>query len=154
MRPLSGKGSQTSKYTDINTFVEAGRILANIIGVKQKAFMEQLWLDLVDATPVCTGYARASWFATPGIPKTKNPNGYRATTWDCKILYSYPDRPNLAKYKRNFSSWYIVNLAPYMEELNTGVSKQHGANYAGWINDIVSKNVTKAVLGQINSELS
>lgn len=150
MRPFSGKGSQTSKYTEIGSFVEAGRILANIIGVKQKMFVYQLWYDLVYATPVCTGYARASWFATPGIPKTKNPNKPRPSTWDCQIIYDPPKPPELEKYTKNFSVWYIVNLAPYMEELNTGVSKKGYGNYAGWINDIISKHVSKAAMGQMS----
>ncbi|RLF44886.1 MAG: hypothetical protein DRN17_03605 [Thermoplasmata archaeon] len=161
MRPLSGPGSQTSKYTTVGTFIELGKVLANIIGVRDARMMGSLWWSLVDATPVCTGYARASWFVTTGIVKSRNPNTPRPKIgkkaeggWDCKEVYDLPEYPEVIyKYTapgaRKASVWYIVNLAPYMEILNTGTSKKKSANHAGWINNIVAQHVIKAQQGQI-----
>jgi len=159
MRPISGPGSQTSEsgYTEVGSFKELGRVITNIIGVRQVNLIGAMWFDLVEATPVCTGYARGSWFVTTGIVKSKNPLGRRADTDECKRLYDYPTYPEvLYKYSkpgaRKVTTWYIVNLAPYMEILNTGTSKKKAANYQGWINDIVSKHVIGAKIGQIKEK--
>lgn len=124
----------------VNSFLEAGNLVAQLIEVKKRRFLVDLWNDLVDNTPVCTGYARASWFISPVQPRKKNPNGKRDPEAYCRVQYPRPFSPNLTKYKRNYTRWFIVNLAPYIEDLNNGSSRQADA---GWVNDIVARNISK-----------
>lgn len=97
------------------TFGDAGNIIKKIVNVKHRQFMLDVWTELVNTTPVKTGKARYSWKISPGSPYTKEiPDGQ----------YGYPPLPNLDRYVRNWTKWYIANTAPYIAELNQGSSKQ------------------------------
>jgi len=129
----------------VKNFFEAGVIIAELAEVKSKNVMGSIWLDLVEATPVCSGYARGSWFVTPNIPKRTNPLGpppeINLDMDHCTEKYSYPSYPNLKRYTRNFSKWYIVNLAPYVEGLNNGDSKKASS---GWVEDAISARLLRS----------
>lgn len=104
----------------VDSFVEAGKIIAHLVEAKKKDFLYALWEELVDLTPVDTGKARASWFISGGAPTTKElPSGN----------YGYPSRPELDRYKRNYTKWYLTNTAPYIKYLNNGHSEQAPAGF-------------------------
>jgi hypothetical protein len=123
-----------------STFTSAGKFLTEMVDARNKEFVEDLANDLISNTPVCTGYARASWYVTPQIPKIINdvkPIDFKGTTKKC--IGQIPKKTiNLRKYKRNFSLWYIVNLAPYIKKLNEGSSKKAPP---GFIDDIIFKHI-------------
>lgn len=113
----------------VRNFFEAANLVAELVEVKQRQFLLDTWNELVDATPVLTGKARASWFLSPGFPKTiELPDG----------VYGRPVEPNLAQYKRNHTRWLIANTAPYIAQLNAGNSRQAPA---GFVNRIIARNV-------------
>jgi len=97
------------------TFGDVGNYVGKIVNVKTRQFMLDVWTELVNTTPVKTGKARYSWKISAGSPFTKEiPDG----------TYGYPPLPNLDRYIRNWTKWYIANTAPYILELDGGSSKQ------------------------------
>lgn len=115
----------------VKNFREAGNLITKVVDVKSRQFLLDTWTDLVDTTPVKTGKARASWKISPGSPFTREiPDGY----------YTIPSPPNLDRYKRNWTKWYIANTAPYIEDLNAGSSRQAPA---GFVQLAIQKNIAK-----------
>lgn len=115
----------------VDRFVEAGRLLAHFVQAKEKQFMLDLWEDLANTTPVDTGRARASWRVSGGVPVTVPlPPGE----------YAYPQPPNLDKYKRNYTKWFLVNTASYIEYLNNGHSQQAPA---GFVQAAIQRQIAK-----------
>ncbi len=123
----------------VKHFIEVGRVLTALVDVRKNKFVEDLFNELVEKTPVCTGYARASWYATPGIPKTKNDIKPKKVK-GCTVVYPKA-KLNLSKYKKKWTYWYITNLAPYAQKLEEGHSAQAPAN---WIKDTVAKHIIEA----------
>ena len=119
---------------EVNSFSDMIGHVTKLVEVKKRNFLMSAWKDLVDYTPVISGKARASWFISPNLPHSKElPTG----------THGYPTPPNLDKYKRNFSVWYIANTAPYMSKLNEGGSTQLGGQ-EGWIDAIILRNIARA----------
>ena len=121
------------------TFTAAGKFLTEMVDAKNRKFVENLANDLIDATPVCTGYARASWYVTPGIPKSVNDVAPVKQSDGKKCIGQIPKKTiSLSRYKGNFGQWYIVNLAEYIKPLNDGSSKKAPP---GFIDDIIFRHV-------------
>lgn len=115
----------------VTRFAEAGNFVSKIVNVESRQFLLDTWTDLVNTTPVKTGKARASWKISPGSPFTREiPAG----------TYGYPELPNLDKYTRNWTKWYIANTAPYIQDLNAGSSKQAPV---GFIELAIQKNIIR-----------
>ncbi len=72
-----------------------------------------LWVDVVNRTPVDTGRARANWNLTIGEP---------AQGWS-EGASGQPAMGDLARWDGTKSIW-IVNNVPYIEFLENGSSKQ------------------------------
>ena len=112
-------------------FVEVGNVVTKLVNVKTRQFLLDVWTDLVDSTPVDTGKARASWKISPGTPTTKElPDG----------TYGYPPLPDLDRYTRNWTKWYISNTAPYIQFLNAGWSQQAPV---GFIETTIQRNIVR-----------
>jgi len=111
----------------VDSFKEAGKLIAHFVDVHTKDFLYDLWFELVELTPVDTGRARASWYVTGGAPKrVVLPDGQ----------YDFPSPPDLDKYKRNYTKWFVSNTAPYIEFLNAGHSRQAPS---GFIQQAIAK---------------
>jgi hypothetical protein len=115
----------------VKSFREVGNFISKIVDVKSRDFLIDTWTDLVNTTPVASGKARASWKISPGSPFTKElPKGD----------YGYPSTPDLSRYTRNWTKWYIANTAPYIQRLNDGYSQQAPV---GFIELALQKNLVK-----------
>lgn len=115
----------------VTKFSEAGKLISKLVNVQSRQFLLDTWTDLVNTTPVKTGKARASWFISPGAPTTREL---------ASGTYGYPETPNLDKYKRNWTKWYITNTAPYIQFLNAGHSQQAPV---GFIELAIQKNIIR-----------
>lgn len=115
----------------VKEFNHVGNYIAKVVNVKTRQFLLDTWTDLVNTTPVKTGKARYSWKISPGSPFTREiPDGN----------YGYPPMPDLTRYQRNWTKWYIANTAPYIDELNRGSSRKAPA---GFIQTAVNRNIIR-----------
>lgn len=111
------------------------------VGIATSFLMEEMTQDLVYATPICTGYAGASWYVTPDNEKEGNDVKYLGDDVNC--LHQYPKKTiSVPRYNKIHSNWFIVNFANYIGFLNEGGSKQQDV---GWIQDIVKKHSLKGL---------
>ena len=124
--------------TKFNDIIPA---VTKMTGKKTSEFIESLTQELIDTTPVCTGYAQASWYATPQAVKTKNEVAYPGNWVKCDGRIPRKEI-NLTRYDKIYGEWFIVNLAPYISDLNEGSSKQRDV---GWIEDIITKHALKGL---------
>ena len=98
---------------------EFGAIMAKLLNEKSAGFMEDAWEEVVRSTPVKSGYARANWFVSPKTPKLTPLSRNRNKS------YGYPSRQkNVNLGKRDYTSYYLTNPAPYAQRLNEGYSQQ------------------------------
>ena len=119
----------------LRTFSDVAKVISEVVEATNREFLMDTWQELVDATPVKTGKARASWFVSPNLPHLKElPDAH----------YPYPAPPDLNRYTRNFSLWYIANTAHYIGQLNRGSSRQAPA---GFVDTIIKRNVDRANRG-------
>jgi len=104
----------------IDRFEQFGDILLHAIDVTNKEVVLALWNGLVDGTPVKSGLAHASWFISAGRPVTKklSPGSY-----------SRPSQPDLGRYTRNYTKWFVVNTADHIQRLNDGYSRKAPAGF-------------------------
>jgi len=117
-------------------------LVTNLIGKRTAALVQDMTQELINNTPVCTGYAQASWYASPGAVISKNTVTYLGDYVPC--LGQIPIKIiNLSKYNKIYHQWFVVNLAPYIEGLNEGTSKKQPNT--GWIDDIVFKYSLKGL---------
>jgi hypothetical protein len=103
---------------------EFGSVMLKLLNDKNAEFMENAWDEVVRSTPVASGYARANWFVSPKSPKStplsRNKNK----------KYAYPSKDkNVNLGKRNYTSYFLSNPAPYISVLNSGSSNQAPAMF-------------------------
>lgn len=115
-------------------FIHSSGILTTLVGVIQRKIVYNIWDELVDHTPVCSGKAAYSWFVSPNIPITKDrlPNPIRPNSGEeCERFYEDPRQEGryfggpkkyFPEYKRNFGLWHINNPVNYIDSLNRGNS--------------------------------
>lgn len=115
----------------VSEFKSVGKVITKLVEVKSRNFLLGTWNDLVRTTPVKTGKARASWMISAGFPKIKEiPDG----------TYGMPSPPNLDRYTKNWTQWYITNTAPYITRLNRGYSRQAPV---GFIELAIQRNIAR-----------
>lgn len=115
------------------------RAFEQVLSDRVKRRVDYLANRLIDATPVCTGYARASWKVKPNVAETDNDTPEPDRKAGCQEQIPRPV-VDLTKYKRPIFVWYVSNLAPYIQDLEHGSSKK--AN-PGWIRDTATAAALK-----------
>ena len=120
--------------------------ITRMVGKKTAQLVQNMTQELIDTTPYCTGFAANSWYATPNAVKSKNDYIYLGDDVEC--LGQMPRKQiDLSGYDKIYGEWFVVNLAPYIRELNEGSSKKVAPGHpdVGWIEDIVMKHSLKGV---------
>jgi hypothetical protein len=92
--------------------------------------------NIIEATPIDTGWARSNWFVVFGEGKdiSYNPNISIATAKNLQTFYLY----KMLEWDRDKGEIYIVNNVPYISYLNEGSSDQAPSGF-------VQKAIAKAV---------
>lgn len=128
---LSGK----TPFREIDSFFKRIKdyCLDYVVGVKSTVAQE-VFQELVDKTPVDTGFARGSWSVGSPTPK---PRGivYSKDTFHEPPEYNGPNR---IRFDRAFT---IANFAPYIEYLNAGHSSKA---LPGFIETAVDTGIRRA----------
>jgi len=75
----------------LNSFTQAGKFAQKVVSKRFNEMAMDMYSELVEATPVCTGFASASWYITPQIPKTKNENSKEGMSRDCVVQFRAKD---------------------------------------------------------------
>lgn len=98
--------------------------------------------NLIESTPVETGWARANWLPSLGEPETK-PDGVREVG---RVSTGKQAAGLAAAAAFRFSDGrvFIANNVPYILRLNEGSSNQAPA---GFIQQAVAKALTQDILG-------
>lgn len=116
------------------------RVAARLSGAVERLvgeIIEEIGRELVPATPVDTGFARANWRPSINAPATSplsflDPSG-AATIGQIVTV---------GKRWRIGDTAYITNQAPYIGELNQGSSPQAPAGFVG---ESVDRGVARAI---------
>jgi len=95
-----------------------------------------LFRDIIERTPVDTGYARANWNLNPTVPDTTI-NPAKAPKKGEKIDYNAINA-NQEKRISKAEKYYITNSLPYIIALEEGHSKQSGKGH------MVKRSIAKA----------
>lgn len=113
-------------------FIEVGQALTELIDVKERRTVYNIWTELVDHTPVCSGKAAYSWFVSPNSPITKDRLPAPPIPDDeCVRIYVDPrsegryrggPKVYFPEYTRNYTKWFINNPVDYIGDLNDGKS--------------------------------
>ena len=99
----------------VDSYKKANKIIMHLVEVHKRAFLIDLWRQLVIESPEVTGKMRNSWKISPVKPTTVEiPEG----------TYGFPDTPNLDRYKVNYTKWFVTNTAPYTALVNYQTAKQ------------------------------
>jgi hypothetical protein len=92
--------------------------------------------NIIEATPIDTGWARSNWFVVFGADKeiNYNPNISVETAKNLQTFYLY----KMLEWDRDKGEIYIVNNVPYIGRLNNGYSKQAPSGF-------VEKAISQAI---------
>lgn len=136
----------------VGTLTEFGNAIVQIAAKKNVEFAQELYNELVAATPVDTGFCRSEWRATVARPSTRE-FSYREP--DKVILRQlgpfnfreqqiyFPTPFPLYKWKNYSNRWhnmYFTNNTDYIGELNEGKSKQAEPHFIeNTVNDVISR---------------
>ncbi len=115
----------------------ANRLAVGIGGLMGKV-VSAIGEDLVPATPVLTGFARANW-----RPSINAPSSGALTFLDPTGAATIEKIRNVAKRVRVGDTVFIVNRAPYIGDLNAGSSPQAEA---GFVEAAVESGTARAML--------
>ena len=131
----------------INSFGKAGGLIEEFVDTVNRKALLEIWDGLVEETPKCTGYAAANWQISAGIPiktpiygTTEQRNAFYKE-YGCDDSHYEPQYPDLNKYKKNWTRWYISNPVDYIAHLNAGYSKQAGYHF---VEEVIFNVVAKA----------
>lgn len=102
--------------------------------------------NLVETTPVATGWARANWVPAIGSPLVTDLSGIPATTQGALSAKGQQDAATagLLGYKLGKGSVFISNNVPYIIPLNMGSSKKAPS---GFVQRAIRKAVTQDIRG-------
>lgn len=103
---------------------EIARRLRENVGELLGTIVEEVGRDLVPATPVRTGFARANWRPSIGAP-APTPVSFLDPTGSATIGRI----TTVARRVRVGDTVYLVNRTPYIGELNEGKSPQAPAGF-------------------------
>lgn len=99
-------------------------------------FTHELTLELVEATPVDTGFARSNWIPTTGAPFPDIVGSREAV--DTSVQQSA--LAALGGYQLKDGDLYIANNTPYIGDLNAGSSPEASS---GFVEAAVDEAVTR-----------
>ena len=99
----------------------------------ERNVIEEVGTEVVERTPVDTGFARGNW-----VPGLNAPPVSATTTLDPTASAAPARISSLAQFLRLGDTFYITNNADYIELLNRGYSPQAAAQF-------VSRAVTDGV---------
>ena len=95
----------------------------NEFGDYQNRVVQEVFDALVDGTPFETGNLRANWKVAPGSQERSGYDEYGDSA-------PMPEKPNMKKYKRNWTNFSVYNNTPYIEKVNNGEGgNEHNANF-------------------------
>lgn len=95
----------------------------------------EIQANLVESTPVDTGWARANWLASVGVPNTSSPGRPKGKSKISK-------RPKVVtSYKLGSGGIWIANNVPYIGRLADGWSQQAPA---GWVDAAIQRAMNAA----------
>ena len=124
---------------------EARRVAAELgegIGAALRDFTLELSNELKIATPVDSGFARASWRPNSGAPGVESPEhpdrygGNRAAAADLQRTFQR-DKESAFRSNRKVEDKFLINNADYINRLNEGRSPQAAA---GYVERVISDN--------------
>ncbi len=124
-----------SSIRKVGGFGEAGQVVIEIVHETCRQSVYNIWSALIDQTPVCSGKAAASWFASANRPVTTDRlpdvpyDGHCVRVYDDPRLEFSTPEALLGKYNRNYSKWYISNPVDYIDDLNDGFSTKAPAGF-------------------------
>lgn len=100
--------------------------------------------NLVESTPVDTGFAKTNWIPSVGIPKTNTSGSREATN-------SGAQKAGLARvrvYRIGQGRVFIVNNVPYIGDLNDGSSAQAPSGFVqgGIVRGVVAASRAAPIL--------
>jgi len=82
--------------------------------------------NLVETTPVLSGWARANWIANIGSPRSDDPIG---SPERFSLGPQQASAVELLSYRKERGQIFITNRVPYINLLNAGSSTQAPANF-------------------------
>ena len=94
--------------------------------------------ELIERTPVDTGWARANWIPSLGAPSTA---GGTATGGGADTIAQESGQAEVLGFKLEHEAIYVTNNAPYIGRLNDGWSDQAPA---GFVEAAIDKVVSEA----------
>lgn len=103
--------------------------------------------NLIETTPVDTGWARANWIPKIGSPVVEDLSAITPTSQAASGAAGRQQAGLAgvaAGYRIQLGSVFISNNVPYISDLNDGTSQQQPA---GFVQRAVAKAVTRDLLG-------
>jgi hypothetical protein len=88
-----------------------------------KEMVLEINAQLIETTPVKTGWARANWIPSVGRPYGEDPVGEPEDIGAAQLAQDQ-GQAQIAGYRINQGPLFIVNNVPYIERLNDGSSTQ------------------------------
>ena len=109
---------------------EINRVLSKLVG----KLATNITIELVNATPVQTGFARSNWIPTIGVPFVGVVGSREGVDYSVQLSAV----ASLAGYSLDRGNIYITNNVDYIDELNAGTSPEA---QAGFVEDVVDRAV-------------
>ena len=117
------------------------RGLDRVAGRVIKKIVLDATANLIESTPVNTGWARANWVPSIGVP-------FEGTAGADDDISSHDQQDGIAKVVTGYSLGdgpvFITNNVPYIGALNDGSSSQAPS---GFVQIAIKKAVTEDILG-------
>ena len=124
-------------------FVQIRGIIGDLEGaiarVTRKVSLD-VTANLVETTPVDTGWARANWIPSVGQP-SESPVGSKESI---SVVEQALGKTKVAGFKDISQKVFITNNVPYITDLNDGTSKQAPA---GFVQNAITKAVVRDLQG-------
>ena len=108
-----------------------------------RALTAELTAQLIERTPVDTGWARANWVPNIGSPFEANLEGVSATrerASQAQVRQGERTAQVVTTYQPQQGSIFVSNNVPYIQELNDGSSTQAPA---GFVQQAIAASVRK-----------
>ena len=103
--------------------------------------------NLIETTPVDTGWARANWIPAIGAPIVRDLTGVEATVQNASLGAGEQQQALVAVvtgYKLARGAVFVSNNVPYIIKLNDGFSRQAPS---GFVQMAIRKAVTQDIKG-------
>ena len=124
---------------------EAARVtfrMNRAVNRAMKTFLQRSLEDLIDETPVRTGYAQSNWLVAVG----SIPEGTAGSRDAVDYSAQQEGFRTIRAYKPSQGELIIYNNVSYIEQLNNGSSSQAPAGFVDDIFDRATKQVDRLVL--------